>query len=156
MIKITTTQLEQIACHGETTYPQECCGLLLGIFHLNEKIVLEVREAENVWTLEKAKDLPEIDNLSHKNLSKKNRFSIAPEVLLQVQKEARDRQIYILGVYHSHPNYPATPSEFDRTIAWSEYSYLIVSVIQGKATDYKVWKLDNNHQFQPETIQMIL
>ena len=87
--------------------------------------------------------------------SKRNRFSIAPQVMLQMQKAARARHLDIIGIYHSHPDNPAVPSEFDRAIAWSLYSYIIVSVEQGQATDLKSWTLDEDHQFQPEEILII-
>jgi proteasome lid subunit RPN8/RPN11 len=81
--------------------------------------------------------------------------------MLKAQKDARDseallrsadRNLDIIGIYHSHPDHPAVPSEFDRAIAWSQYSYIIVSVQQGKACDLKSWSLDDDHQFQPEEI----
>ena len=87
--------------------------------------------------------------------SKRNRFSIAPQVMLQMQKAARKRHLDVIGIYHSHPDNPAVPSEFDRAIAWSSYSYIIVSVEQGQATDLKSWTLDEDHQFQPEEILII-
>ena len=87
--------------------------------------------------------------------SKRNRFSIAPQVMLQMQKAARERHLDIIGIYHSHPDNPAVPSEFDRAIAWSSYSYIIVSVEQGQATDLNSWTLDEDHQFQPEEILII-
>jgi proteasome lid subunit RPN8/RPN11 len=70
--------------------------------------------------------------------------------MLKAQKQARDRNLDIIGIYHSHPDHPAVPSEFDRAIAWQQYSYIIVSVQQGKACDLKNWSLDDDHQFQPE------
>ena len=87
--------------------------------------------------------------------SKRNRFSIDPQAMLQVQKAARARHLDIIGIYHSHPDNPAVPSEFDRAIAWSSYSYIIVSVEQGQATDLNSWTLDEDRQFQPEEILII-
>jgi len=52
--------------------------------------------------------------------TRRERYSIAPDTLLKVQKQARDRDLDIIGVYHSHPDHPAVPSEFDRAIAWEE------------------------------------
>jgi len=67
------------------------------------------------------------------------------------QREARNRQLDIIG-YHSHPNTCAIPSEFDRVCAWHQYSYIIVSVQNGKACDLKSWSLDDRNCFQPEEI----
>jgi proteasome lid subunit RPN8/RPN11 len=72
--------------------------------------------------------------------------------MFEVQKEVRSRNLDIIGIFHSHPDNPARPSEFDRAIAWQSYSYIIVSVQQGKACDLKSWILDDDHQFQPEEI----
>jgi proteasome lid subunit RPN8/RPN11 len=145
-IRVSTEQIEQICLHAEKTYPEECCGLLLGIINERDKLVVEVRPTENSWKAELTELLP------IETGSKRNRFSIAPEVLLRVQKEARDRNLSIIGIYHSHPDHPAIPSEFDRAIAWQQYSYTIVSVQQGRAQDIRSWKLDEAHQFQNEEI----
>ncbi|MGK7942636.1 MAG: Mov34/MPN/PAD-1 family protein [Crocosphaera sp.] len=156
MIYLSQTQLEQIRYHAQATYPEECCGLLLGTLEINKKMVLEVRETDNNWTPSNSvNDLDNISTSKSQKLSKKNRFSIAPNILLQVQKECRDRQINIIGVYHSHPDYPAMPSAFDREIAWLEYSYIIASVRNGKVTEMKSWKLQENRKFQAEKIEII-
>ena len=156
MIFISKTQVEQIHYHAQATYPEECCGLLLGNFEINQKIVLEVRETENNWTLSDAvNNLHTISTPNQQQLSKKNRFSISPNVLLKVQKECRDRQINIIGIYHSHPDYSAIPSSFDREIAWSQYSYIIVSLRNGKVTEVKSWQLQDNRQFHPEKIEIL-
>ncbi|MEA5511856.1 M67 family metallopeptidase [Crocosphaera sp. UHCC 0190] len=155
MIYLTATQLQQIRLHAQTTYPQECCGLLLGTLENQHKFVLEVRETENNWSSQTDESLPHLPSSTGQPLSKNNRFSIAPEILLQVQKEVRDRQINLIGIYHSHPDYLAIPSEFDRVIAWPEYSYLIVSVVLGKATELKSWTVNEHQQFQSEIIKYV-
>jgi proteasome lid subunit RPN8/RPN11 len=145
-IRVSTEQIEQIRAHAESTYPEECCGLLLGTIEGENKILTEVRVTENSWNVESAELL--LVTIG----SKRNRFSIAPEVLLRVQKETRDRNLSIVGIYHSHPDHPALPSEFDRAIAWQQYSYIIVSVKHGQAADIRSWTLDETSQFQPEEI----
>lgn len=87
--------------------------------------------------------------------TKTRRYTIAPIVFLQAQSEARDRRLDIIGIYHSHPDNCATPSEFDRVYAWPQYSYIIVSVQQGKACDLNSWSLDDNHRFQPEEMIIV-
>ena len=156
MIYLSQTQMEQIRDHAQATYPEECCGLLLGKLERNQKKVLEVRETDNDWTPNDAvNNLENIASFENKKLSKKNRFSIAPNILLEVQKECRDRQLNIIGVYHSHPDYPAIPSAFDREIAWLEYSYIIASLRNGKVTEMKSWQLQENRQFQAEKIEIL-
>lgn len=144
MIRATLEQIQQIRAHAENTYPEECCGLLIGKIEGENKILIEVRATENSWNAEATEFLPVEAG------SKRNRFSIAPEVLLRVQKETRDRNLSIIGIYHSHPDHPAVPSEFDRAIAWQQYSYMIISLSQGRAVEIRSWFLDENRQFQPE------
>ncbi|EAZ89451.1 Mov34/MPN/PAD-1 family protein [Crocosphaera chwakensis] len=155
MIYFSHQQLQQIHRHAQITYPEECCGLLLGNLDRDDKRVVEVRETENSWTSEISDNLPNSPSSNEQPLSKKNRFTIAPYTLLQVQKEVRDRNLNIIGIYHSHPDYPAIPSTFDREIAWSSYSYLIVSLIQGKFIEIRSWKLDKNQQFKEEIITVV-
>jgi proteasome lid subunit RPN8/RPN11 len=115
-------------------------------------MLIEVLPTENSWDAEMVDVFKVVDGSSERNFSKRNRFTIAPQVMLKAQKDARDRNLNIIGIYHSHTDHPAIPSEFDRAIAWTEYSYIIVSVRQGSACDLKSWTLDDNHQFQPEEI----
>ncbi len=112
---------------------------MLGYLANESKTVVEVMPTENAWSEED---------------SKRRRYAIAPEILLKVQKQARDRSLNIIGIYHSHPDNPAIPSESDRFLAWQEYSYIIVSVPNGKALELKSWCLDKNHQFQEEEIEI--
>lgn len=115
---------------------------MLGYLANESKTVVEVMPTENAWSGETLED------------NKRRRYAIAPEIMLKVQKEARDRSLHILGIYHSHPDHPAIPSESDRIQAWQEYSYIIVSVPNGKAAELKSWHLDDNHQFQEEAIEI--
>jgi proteasome lid subunit RPN8/RPN11 len=138
--------------HAESTYPEECCGLLLGHLRGDVKTLVEVLPTQNSWGDEGVDDFQAIESSAQRKSSKRNRFSIAPKVMLQAQKDARDRNLDIIGIFHSHPDHPAVPSEFDRAIAWQQYSYIIVSVQQGKACDLKSWSLNDEHQFQPEEI----
>ena len=149
MLQIQVNHLEVIAKHAKNTYPEECCGLLLGNINPDGKVVTAVWQTENNWT-------PEQQLFFHSEVSpsasKKNRFSISPLQMLSSQKKARELNLTIVGIYHSHPEHPAIPSEFDRSIAWAEYSYLIVAVNQGKIKEVLSWKLNQNQQFQPEKL----
>jgi proteasome lid subunit RPN8/RPN11 len=150
-LQINLEQIEQIKAHAEKTYPEECCGLLVGKIERQQKrlqkILWEAIATENSWN-----DESELAKLSKTPGSKRDRFSIAPSVLLKWQKEARDRHLSIIGIYHSHPDHAAIPSEFDRAIAWQQYSYIIVSVREGRAIDFRSWAIDETHRFQPEEI----
>ena len=157
MIQLLATHLQDIFQHAESTYPEECCGILLGSLTETQKTVTEIILTENAWNPDTALDFSD-DKLSDDidksiSLSKRRRYAIAPEVMLKAQKSARDSGINIIGIFHSHPDYPAEPSEFDRNCAWQEYSYIIVSVRAGKAADINSWVLDSKDKFQAEEIQ---
>ncbi|HEY9735823.1 MAG TPA: M67 family metallopeptidase [Trichocoleus sp.] len=152
--------LQAIRAHAERTYPEECCGLLVG--HCSAVGEEDVREvvncaaAENAWDSEAAAAVGSLSNTveSETARTKDSRYWIDPRLMLQVQREARDRNLNIIGVYHSHPDHAAVPSECDRSLAWPGYSYIIISVAQGKATDVRSWHLDDQHQFQAEVMRM--
>ncbi len=147
VVKISPQQLQAIRTHAESTYPEECCGLLLGKAVDKQKLVTEVVPTENAWH---AAALEWEDDTS--NHGKSDRYAIAPPEMLKIQKAARDRSLDIIGIYHSHPNHPAIPSECDRIYAWQQYSYIIVSVVNGECDDVQNWSLDDRHQFQSENL----
>ena len=151
ILTLTSEQLQAIKSHAERTYPEECCGLLLGRLEAAGKVVVDVQATENAWNLQIAEDDLADDSLP---LTKTHRYWIAPEKMLLGMRAARCRDLEIIGIYHSHTDNPAVPSECDRRLAWSQYSYLIVSVVQGKAADARSWMLDDRHQFQAETLQI--
>jgi proteasome lid subunit RPN8/RPN11 len=157
---VQAQHLQQIQAVAEQAYPAECCGLLLGKLHREAadatdiKVLLEVWETPNSWETALAEgSLPDIALSTGQHLAKTERYWIDPPDLLTAQRHARDRGLTIVGIYHSHPNHPAIPSECDRSLAWAEYSYIIVSVQQGVAQTVQCWSLDENHQFQAEEIR---
>ncbi|MEM7725144.1 MAG: M67 family metallopeptidase [Cyanobacteria bacterium P01_A01_bin.45] len=154
MIEISQQHLQNIYNQAENTYPQECCGIIIGHRQENTKIVVKIICTENVWNSDESVNFPSEDVTLNQKMGKTRRYAIAPLDMLQAQKSARDRNMDIIGIYHSHPDYQAIPSEFDRNCAWQEYSYIIVSVIQGKIDDIQSWVLDENHQFQKENIKL--
>lgn len=147
VLKLSTAQLAAIRSHAESTYPEECCGLFLGSINGTEKMVVEVWPSENVYNSQTT-----VEFFSETNLTKKNRYVIEPKLLLKAQKQARESKQAVIGFYHSHIDSSAIPSECDREYAWPIYSYLIISVHQGKAVGECSWCLDDNRQFQPEEI----
>lgn len=151
-LTIFSEQIQAIFAHAEQTYPQECCGLLMGKVNANsDKIVVEVIPTKNAWNPETAKTFEEVET-TNKPLTSEHRFTISPQQMIQAQKQGRDRDLIIIGIYHSHPDHPAIPSEFDRVCAWSDYSYIIISVENGKTTDLQNWSLDQHDQFQSEPL----
>lgn len=146
VLKLHQSHLQTIRAHAESTYPNECCGIMLGSGE-NGKTLVEVWATENAWSAEADAFLD-----SELVTTKKRRYAIAAATLLQVQRGARVHHLDIIGIYHSHPDNCAIPSEFDRLCAWHQYSYIIVSVQQGKAGDLLCWSLNNDNRFQPEEI----
>jgi proteasome lid subunit RPN8/RPN11 len=152
VIKVTEKQLEIIRNHAENTYPDECCGFLMGEISHSFKTLLEVWPTANSWAPETAEIFTEMTDSAKLDSSKRSRFAIDPSAMLKAMKEGRDRHLTIIGIYHSHPNHPAIPSTCDRAYAWPEYSYIIVSVNQGIAQNLLNWRLDEDSNFQPEKI----
>jgi proteasome lid subunit RPN8/RPN11 len=72
-----------------------------------------------------------------------HRFSISPKQLMEAEKKAGEQDCLVLGFYHSHPDHPARPSEYDRQHAWPFYSYVIVSIAKREPIDLTSWVLDD-------------
>ncbi|MBW4463579.1 MAG: M67 family metallopeptidase [Nodosilinea sp. WJT8-NPBG4] len=140
-------------------YPKECCGLLVGWRGFAEdqpdetdRTVVEVVALNNAW---EPSLLGYTDPAGDGTHSLRDRYWIDPADMLAVQRSARERGLKIIGVFHSHPDHVAVPSECDRTLAWPVYSYIIVSVMAGQVADFKSWQLNDQSQFEPEPVKMI-
>ena len=142
-VTITPELAEKIRAHGVETYPHECCGALLG----REELVQDqkmVREIVALYPL-----------VNRRDDSPRNRFSVTSEDVREAEKAATARDLEVVGWYHSHPDHPARPSEFDREHAWPWYSYVIVSVANGQPEDMTSWRLnDDREEFSSETIEV--
>jgi len=138
-LRLKSADLVAIHRHGEATYPEECCGVMIGpVGDDGDVRIEELIAAEN----------------EREDESRHNRFLISPRALLQAQRSARERGLEIVGYYHSHPDHPARPSDFDRDHAWPGVSYLIVSVVEGKAVDTRSWRLtDDRSAFEEEAVE---
>ena len=85
---------------------------------------------------------------------KRNRFLIRHEELMSGERFARERKLHVVGFYHSHPDCPAVPSQYDLDHAWPTYSYIIVSVREGQAEDLLSWEMEaDRSRFNPEKIE---
>jgi len=115
--------------------------------------VYELLPLQNQWT-ETVNPFAEQDSSRSEPSSKRSRYWVDPKDLLAAQRYSRDRGWIILGVYHSHPDHPAVPSERDRQLAWAEYSYPIASVASGKVVTIQSWRLNQAGQFESELIQL--
>jgi proteasome lid subunit RPN8/RPN11 len=137
MITLTEQQRADITQHAESEYPNECCGAVLGRFEDGKKITHRILPISNMREAE----------------AKHNRFLIRPEEFLHCEKTARKAGLEIIGFYHSHPDHPAKPSPYDLEHAFPVYSYIIVSVDNGKANKTTSWELLNDRtKFNEELI----
>src|SRR5512141_2271476 len=139
MLKIAHTHLDAIARHVEGTYPNEGGGLLIG--HVDAdgaKVVDEITVFENQR---------EIEEQYH-------RILITDRMVKEAEEYADNKGALLIGFFHSHPDHPARPSEFDREHALPWWSYLIVSVQQGQPAEVFSWQLrDDRSQFDEEPVQ---
>jgi proteasome lid subunit RPN8/RPN11 len=137
VLKIAQDLLRRIHAHGVETYPHECCGALLGRDGDGSREIVELLPLEN-----------------RRNDSPRNRFEVTAEDVRLAEKTAREKHIDLLGWYHSHPDAPARPSEFDREHAWPWYSYIIVSVQRREPRDTTSWRLrDDRSAYDSEAIE---
>lgn len=143
MIRIHFEQYDALRAHGEETYPNECCGVLLGKNIAGKgNYVQQIVRAGNTRT-----------DSAH------NRYHIAPQELVKIQRQARGLGLDIVGFYHSHPDHPAQWSPTDFAEAhWLGCSYIITSVEKGKAALTNSFLLsgtgEDNKKFEDEAIQI--
>ena len=138
-MKISEKLLEQIGAHAKRSYPEESCGILLGKVNGGEKVVSDIVEIENAREEQRGR-----------------RFLITPEAYRNADMQARERGLEILGFYHSHPDHPARPSQYDLDHAWTWFSYLITSVEQGEPRHTTSWILRGDRSaFDQEEIEEV-
>ncbi len=113
----------QIRRHGETTYPHECCGALIGA----DGSVRAVLPLPN--TTEEGP---------------RRRFLVRPSDYRISEHRAGELEAELLGFYHSHPDHPARPSQYDLEHAWPTFAYVILSVAEAVAGDMTVWFLTSD------------
>jgi proteasome lid subunit RPN8/RPN11 len=136
-ITISSTLLQEIHSYGESAYPEEGAGLLLGTASGQDKVVTDILPLEN----------------ARESSARHNRYLLTAEDYLRGEIEAARRGLDVLGVFHSHPDHPNQPSEFDREWAMPWFSYVITSVHTGQARASRSWCLaDDRSQFVEETL----
>jgi proteasome lid subunit RPN8/RPN11 len=119
----------RIRAHAEAGYPHEVCGFLLGSMDIpsREFTVRETRAAVN-----------------RRGSQAERRYRIDPHEYRTTEREAEERGLELIGIYHSHPDAPAEPSEYDREHAWPNSAYVIVAVQDGRAGELRVWLLSDD------------
>ncbi len=131
--------LRRIQREAERAYPEEGAGFLLGT-RKGRSEVLDIFQASN----------PGIEG------ARRDRYMIVPEEYLEAEEEAEGRRMDVVGVFHSHPDHPAEPSEFDREWAQPNFSYIITSVDRGMASASRSWLLlEDRSRFEEETLRII-
>ena len=136
MILISKQLIEEINGHVERTYPEEGAGFLLG----NEG------EVTAIFALPNARE----------DEARRNRFLITPEDYLKAEMKAAGMGVDLVGVFHSHPDCPNVPSEFDREWAQPFFSYIITRVDEGRAVSHRSWKLvEDRSKYDEEELIVI-
>lgn len=139
-IEISEALMKQIHKNGEAAYPEEGAGLLLG------DVQDERRLARLILPLVNAREAS----------ARHNRYLITPQDMLHAEQQAAQLGLDILGVFHSHPDHPNRPSEFDREWAIPWYSYMITSVNAGQAVESRSWRLNEDRlDFEEESIEIV-
>src|SRR5882672_1222509 len=114
---------DEIRRHGEETYPHECCGALIGRGSRVEATVALPNTTEE---------------------GPRRRFLVRPSDYRLAESRATELGGELLGFYHSHPDHPARPSQYDLDHAWPTFAYIIVAVADGAATDMTAWYLQED------------
>ena len=140
ILRISDEVIARIHEHGEQAYPEEGAGFLLGADAEDGK-----RVVTSIFPLANSRE----DEARH------NRFLITPEDYLKAELTADKLGLILIGVFHSHPDHPNQPSEYDREWAQPFFSYIITSVNQGKAAESRSWRLrEDRSKFEEEKINI--
>jgi len=136
-IRLSASAVATIRRHGAAAYPHECCGALIG------------RQADD--GLVEIVEAAELENVTDEG--PRRRFRVSPADYRQSEARARDLGAELVGFYHSHPDHPAQPSQYDLDHAWPNFSYVIVAVAGGVAGDLRSWRLrPDRSAFEEELI----
>ena len=139
IINLKSTIIKNFMKHAESDYPHECCGFIIGNFTNGGSLGIEYLPANNT-----------------KEKNRERRFLIDPMAYQKAEDEADEQGMSIISIVHSHPDHPDKPSAFDRDHAWPGFSYIIISVKNGKSASYRSWQLNENREFFiEETINII-
>jgi proteasome lid subunit RPN8/RPN11 len=129
VIRLATPAEEAIREHGRSAYPEECCGALLGVADGTEARVLDVEPVEN-----------------SRGDERERRFRIEPGEYRRLEALAARRGRVLLGFYHSHPDHPAVPSEYDREHALPFFHYVVLAVAAGEPADMGSFRLSEDRR----------
>ena len=126
--------------HATSTYPEECCGLLLGKRGDGATKIANVSER--------------MDNVFQKE-ERFHRYAIDATKFIDTENKAKGMNQEIIGIYHSHPDSPAKPSSYDTSRAWPGFSYVVIQVNNSEAIETTSWILNQDKkEFVPEDIEI--
>jgi proteasome lid subunit RPN8/RPN11 len=138
MLEILPELLVKIQNHAEKAYPEEGAGFLLGVDG-------DVRRVLSLLPLTNARETE----------ARHNRYILTPQDYLAGEEEADRLKLILLGVFHSHPDHPNQPSEYDRDWAQPFFSYVITNVQDGRAVASRSWRLlEDRSNFVEETVRI--
>jgi proteasome lid subunit RPN8/RPN11 len=123
-MRIAEELRRQMQAMGEAAYPNEGCGIFLGTPG-EEATVSEVRPATNLRE-DRARD----------------RYIMDPRAIIQAERDAENLGLEVVGFWHTHPDHPARPSQYDADHAWPDYFYVIMAVHGGRMVDVTGWVLE--------------
>ncbi len=136
-VTVPPDALEQMRRHALATYPDECCGFLIGA---DDRSAGSPRRA--IDSVEPAAN--EVEG------ERRRRFVIPPSEILAIERRLEGTPRSVVGFYHSHPDHPARPSEFDRNHAWPWYTYVVLSVTKDGVPAVGAFELDEaSSEFRP-------
>ena len=133
MLAISNDFIARINMHVEQPSTEERAGFLLGV----EGQVKEILPLPN----------------AREDEARHNRFLFTPEDYLKAELKADSLGLSLIGVFHSHPDCPNVPSEYDREWAQPFFSYIITRVDAGKAVSHRSWRLvEDRSRYDEEEI----
>ena len=139
-IMISQAELQRIHTHAEQGYPHEVVGILAGQSQLDRSDL----EAQNPASDDTSGMVQQAYPLINERADTHNRYKVSGLALMRAERKLEAAGMQILGYYHSHPDHPAQYSEYDRDHALPNLSYMIISVMQGKAVDSLSWRLQED------------
>jgi proteasome lid subunit RPN8/RPN11 len=135
LVLLPNDQLRYIIDHARSTYPEECCGLLIGTDRRIVERALAARNAAEALRM--------------------RRYRIDSSDLFRAREEALRAGLTLIGAYHSHPNAPVEPSQLDLDYAWPNFTYLVISLKEGEPQEVGAWSLNQTATaFEPEELQV--
>jgi len=132
-VRLPASLLAEMRAHARATYPEECCGFLIGLAKEakppGERTIVALERADNRFTGERVR-----------------RFLIPPDDVRSLERRLESTERAVVGFYHSHPDHPTRPSQFDQEHAWPWYTYLVLSVTESGTPAVGAFELDSDSQ----------